>query len=865
MRSWPKLKVLLSKEKLERDMAEELHAHLEMQEAANRAAGMAPDEARCAAHRLFGHLDGIKEAARDQRGWVWLEQLVKDFRFATRSLWKSPGFTIAAVLLLALGIGGNTIVFSLVNALYLKPLPFPDPGRLVDLDETAPQWNLRYTGINYDDFTAWREQNQTFTGMAHWRTSDTNITADRRSERLSGQLVTHDLADVFGIQPVLGRMFRTDEELRNGPKVALIGHHIWKEWFGGDPAVIGKTLLIDAEACEIIGVLPSTAVLPSRAAYWIPLDSKPGGYGGGSVGRLKPGVTINQAAADLLRIHRARIPESKENAITSPTVQPLANRYLGEGRIVAVVLLAAVVVLLLIAGANVAGLMLARTLGRAPELGLRAALGASRLQIVRQIMTESCVLTLLGGLAGVLLGRWLLAGYLSVLVAQMPAWISVEMDLRFLAFIGLLLGLCATAAGLVPARHFLGRLDLRSVLGSGTHQVTPPASRVRSLRLLVVAELGLAMVLLLVAGFLGRAFLRVQGTDPGLRPDHLLIYGLALPETKYRDETARIAFIQQHLDRLRALPEVESASASTVLPFTGSHWGVFFEPEGGRPGGADAQLPVVLTRSTFSRYFETMGIPLVAGHSFAEHDAWGAVINETLAKMFWPGQQAVGKHLRTVGPGSPWIEVIGVARDVRHYGLEAEVRPGVYVPYRFAAQAAVGIVVRTKGDPTALTPTVHALLQEQDATVCPSAMNTMETLIRQSLFLRRMYSAMTATFALIAAAMAAAGLYGIIVYIVGQRLHEFGIRLALGAQARDLRRLVVRDGLVLAAAGIGAGLVGGILAAAAMRALLMGVNPLDPLVVFGITALLIAIVLAACLIPARRATRLDLVEVLRAE
>jgi predicted permease len=866
MRIWSQFRSLFLKRQLEADMAEEMRAHLEMQEAANRAAGMAPDEARHAARRQFGGVDQIKEQARDQRGWVWLEQLTKDLRFAVRTLARSPGFSAVAIVLLALGIGGNTIVFSLVNGLYFRPLPFPEPDRLVDLDETAAQWNLRYTGINYDDFTAWRAQNQTFVGMAHWRNGQFNVATGQRSERLEGRSVTHDLADVFGLQPVLGRMFRADEELRGRSKIALIGHHIWKEWFGGDPAVIGKTLLIDAEAYEIIGVLPATAVLPSRAAFWIPFESKPGSYGGGSIGRLKPGVEVEQAAADLLRIHRARIPESKDNAITSPTVQPVGDRYLGDGRIVAVVLLGAVVILLLIAGANVAGLMLARTLGRAPELGLRAALGASRLQILRQILAESLVLTLVGGAAGVLLGRWLLAGYLSVLVAQLPAWVSVEMDLHFLVFVGLLLGLCAATAGLVPARHILGRLDLRSVLGSGNHQVTPPASRVRSLRILVVAELSLAMVLLLVAGFLGRAFLRVERTDPGLRADHVLIYGISLPEAKYRDEAARIAFFQEHLNRLRALPEVDSASASTTLPFTGEHWGVFFEPEGGRPGGPGAKLPVVLTRATFSQYFEVMGIPLVAGHSFREAEGpRGIIVNETLARLFWPGQPAVGKHLRTVGPGAPWIEVIGVAHDVRHYGLETEVRPGVYVPYRFAVQTVVGVVIRTKGDPTSLAPTVRALLRQQDATMSPSAMTTMEALIRQSLFVRRMYSVMTVIFALIAAAMAAAGLYGIIAYTVGQRLHEFGIRLALGARADDLRRLVVREGLVLAFVGIGAGLVGGVLAAVAMRSLLMGITPLDPLVVICVTSLLLAIVLTACLIPARRATRLDLVEVLRAE
>jgi len=866
MKIWPKFKSLFSRRHFEADLATELRAHLELQEAANRAAGMSSQEAHYAARRQFGHLDGVKETVRDQRVWVCLESFLKDFRFAVRTLARAPGFTLAAVVLLALGIGGNTVVFSLVNACYLKPLPFPEPEQLVDLDETAPQWNLRYTGINYDDFAAWRSQNQTFAGMAHWREGDFNVATEHRSERLSGQQVTHDLAEVFGIQPVLGRMFRADEELREGAKVALIGHHLWREWFGSDPAVIGKSLMIDSEPYEIIGVLPAAAAFPSRAAFWIPLYSKPGNYGGGGVGRLKPGVTVGQAAADLLRIHRSRLPEAKENAITSPVVQPVLDRYLGDGRIVAIVLLGAVTVLFLIAAANVAGLMLARTLSRAPELSMRTALGASRLRITRQIVAESLVLALLGGGAGVLLGRWLLAGALAPVVAQMPAWVTLDLDLRFMAFIGALLGVCTVTAALVPARHILTRLDLRTVLGSGGHQVTPPASRLGSLRMLVLAELALATMLLLVAGGLGRAFLRVNQIDPGLQSDHLLVYGLALPESKYRDDTSRVAFLQHHLDRLRAVPGVALASASTALPFTHSHWGNFFEPEGDRPGGPNAQLPVVLTHATFPQYFETMKIPLVAGRFFQESDGGnGVIINETLARLFWPGQSAVGKRIRTTGGNSPWLEVTGVAHDVRHYGLEAEIRPAVYLPYRFAAQAGVGIVVRTKGDPATFAPLIRTLLREQEATLSPSAINTMDDLIRQSLFIRRLYSAMTAAFALVAAAMAAAGLYGVIAYVVGQRMHEFGIRLALGAQARDLYRLVVNQGLALAAMGIGLGLVGGILAATAMRTLLLGVHPLDPLVLLGIIALLIAIVLTACLIPARRATRVDILDVLRAE
>ncbi len=863
---WSKLRSLWQRHEVKREIDEELRFHIDARTQANIAAGISPEDAAREARKRFGNWQSVREECRDTKGSSFGETTFRDVRFGLRRLGKDKGFTAVAVFILALGIGGNTVVFSLVNGLFLKPLPFPHPERLVNLDETAPKWNLRYTGINYDDFAAWREHNQTFAGMAMWCGDDFSLACEGTIARMPGQRVTHDLAEVFGFQPVLGRMFSADEELRGGPKVALIGHHLWKEWFGGSSEVVGKRITIDTEPYEIIGVLPATAVLPSRAAVWIPFPAKPQYYSGMAVGRLKPGVTVEQASADLLRIHRGRVSEAKNNEITSPLVQPLVQRYLGEGQIVAVVLQSAVAVLLLIACANTAGLMLARSLARAPELGVRAALGASRGQLVRQLLTESVLLAVLGAAAGVLLGRWLLKGWLAGVVNELPAWIQLEMDYRFLSFIVGVIALCAVIAGLLPARHILNRLDLRTVLGSGARQATGSTARVSLLRGLVVSEIALAMVLLLVAGFLGQAFLKVQHLDPGIRPERVLAYNVQLPEAKYRDKAAWLAFFDQHLARLRALPDVEAASASTVLPFSGQHTGNFFEPEGGLPGGPDSPTPVVLTRTSFPGYFETMGIALQAGRSFTEHDVRDVVIvNETLARQFWPNQNAVGKRMRSQGSKGPWLEVVGVAHDVRHYGLEGEIRPGVYVPFYAMPQTSVSFVVRTKGEPAALAPTVRALLREQDDTVPTAGLATMEERIRQTLFVRRMYSAMIATFALMAAAMAMVGLYGVVAYVVGQRTREFGIRLALGAQIRDLLRLVLAEGFQLAAVGIGIGMVGGILAGAALPGLLAGVSPLNPPVLLGVSALLGFVVLIACLAPARRATRVEPMEVLRSE
>ncbi len=789
---------------------------------------------------------------------------MSNLRYAFRQFAKAPGFAALAVLVLALGIAGNLLVFSFVNGLFLRQLPFPHPEQLVDLDETAPKWNLTYTGINYADFEAWREHNSTFSGMAHFRGTEFNLSAADRAGRVPGQRVTHDLADVLGIKPVLGRMFTADEELRGGPRVALLGHHIWKEWFNSATDIIGRNLTLDSETYEIIGVLPATAVLPTRSAVWVPFLSKPKQYGGMAIGRLKPGVTPQQAAADLLPIHRARIPEAKENEVTSPLVQPVLDRYVGSAKVIGGVLMGSVTILLLIACANVSGIMLARALDRSPELGIRVALGASRGHVVRQLVTESLVLAAAGAFVGFLLSQWTLDALLRRL-PDIPAWVTFDSDFRTAFFVCGIIAVCAVFAGLVPAQHVLGRINVRDILGPASQQVTASASRVVLLRALVVIEIALAAVLLILAGYLGRAFVRLQDIKPGIEPTNVLTYGVLLPEAKYRSAAARIAFFQEHLTRVRAVPGVESASVSTVLPFSGEHVGNSLEPEGGLPGGPGSKTPVVLTRNSMPGYFETMGIVIRSGRSFTDKDVKDVVVvNETLARMFWPGQDAVGKRMRGLGAKN-WLEVIGVAADVRHYGLETEVRPGVYVPFLAMPASSAGVVIRTKGDPTLIGPTIRSLLRDQDPTLPVAGLATMESRIRDSLSIRRLYSGMTAGFALIAVAMSMTGLYGVIAYVVGRRTREFGIRIALGAQTRNLLWSVLGQGARLAAIGTGLGLAGGVLAGVAASKLTLGVSVFDPVVLSGTAILLCLVIAVACWIPALRATRVNPVEALRAE
>lgn len=774
------------------------------------------------------------------------------------------------VAILALGVAGNTIIFALVNALYLRPLPFPAPGRLVDLDETAPKWNLKFTGIRYADFEEWQKQNLTFAGMAVWQHASFNLSSDDYVDRVSALRVSHDLCAVFGLKPVLGRDFGPEDDRPGAARVAILGYHTWKTRFGADAGVVGRTVVLNSQPYAIIGVLPPEGVFPTRAALWVPLVGRPEGWSFQGAGRLKAGVSVAQARSDLARLHAGLVASQRANPATSPTVMPLRDRYLGEHRIVAWVLEGSVLVVLLIACANVAGLMLARSLSRSGELGIRVALGATRVQLLRLLLAESAWLALLGGAAGVLLGIWLLHGSLAWIIEQLPPWVTVTYDLRFALFMLALLVLVATIAALVPAQQLFRHLDLRSVLAGGSRQITAGGGRARVLRGLVVAEIALALLLLVSAGLLGQAYLQLQQTNLGFATEQVLRYDIGLPGSKYPDHQSCTAFFEHHLEQLRAHPGVASASACTAIPLSGSHWGNFFEPEGAPPPAPGEQTPVILQRFAFPDYFETMSIALVSGRSFTEQDGRNeaslvAIVNETLARHFWPGQTAVGKRIRPQGSTGPWMEVIGVAQDIKHYGVDVPMRPGLYMPYRQGPQPGMTIVVRARGETATLAPAIRALLRQQDPTLLISSLASMKTVVRDSLSLRRIYSGLLAVFALVALILATAGVYGTISYVVGQRTRDVGIRLALGAQKFQIVRALLREGVLLGAIGIVLGLLSSVLAGGLLRRLMAGMNPLSPTVYVTFALLLAAVVLVACLVPAVRATRLNVMDVLRSE
>jgi putative ABC transport system permease protein len=796
---------------------------------------------------------------------------MQDIRFAFRILLKNPGFSALAIFTLALGIAGSVVIFSVFNGLFLRPLPFQESERLVNLDEVAPKWNLEYTGIAYPDFHEWRAQNQTFESMGVWQEASFNFSIKGNPERVEGGRASHDLLTTLGIQPLLGRGFTEEEDRPGGTRVALVSQGLWQRLWGGQSNVLGQALSLDSVPATIIGVLPAQIGPLDRAEVLIPLrlsvNDNNGWYLEGA-GRLKPGVTLEQARQDLTRIHKAMIPNRSVNDITSPRLTSLRERLLGDYRLVTYVLIAAVAVVWLIACANVAGLTLARGLGRSKEISIRMALGATRHSVIRQVLAESLVLSVIGGLLGVALGQSSLGALVRVLPEQFPQWLHFGMDGRFVVFCLVTTAATAMVFGLIPAVQMVSRVNLQGALQATTCKSTGSSNQRRSLNALVIGEIALALVLLVNAGLLLQAFRGLQKMDPGFRPENVLTYDLSLPRAKYTNNQ-QVAFFEEHLERVRALPGVKAASATTIVPL-GGHSGTFYEAENALPKAKDEQDPVVLYRHVFPGYAEAIGLTLLGGHFLTEQEARATnhtvvVVNEMFAKRYWPTQDAVGKRIRAPGPSNPWLTIVGVSKDEKHYGFDQPMRPGIFLPYRVDPQRRMTIVVRGLTDPQALLPAIRSLIQKTDPDLPIFQVRTMSERVKSSLWLRRSYSWLFGFFAAVALTMALAGVYGVISYAVSQRTNEIGIRMALGAQRTDVLRLVLRHGLMLAGVGTAIGLAGALALSHSMRTLLFGVSAVEPVTLFTVPLLLLVVTLIACLFPARKATRVDPMVALRYE
>jgi predicted permease len=796
-----------------------------------------------------------------------------DVRSALRSLTAQKGASLLVIVMLALGIAANVAVFSLVNGLFLKPFPFPNADRLVSINEQAPKWNLEYVGINYPDFHQWRQAQRAFEAIALYDEASFNVSDGRGAERVVGAQVTYDYATVLGVRPLVGRMFTPEEDRPNAARVVVLGERLWRERFGGDPQVVGRTIRLHSAPHTIVGVMPVATEVADGTRLWVPRRGDPNqtyqSYGGSAMGRLKPGVTIEAAEKDLQRAHEPIWQTREKGRIVSPFVRDLRAEFTRSFETATLVLSVAVALLLGVACANVASLLLARAIARRREMGIRMAMGASRLRLVRQLFVESLVLASIGGALGILIGHLAIRALLAAAPDEVPQWAEFGLDARAVLFA--LAASLATAIlfGTAPALHaFKG--DLQSAVHTTTKGTTTSPGGRRTLRLLVAAECALAALLLVSGGLLLRAYDRVRHVDPGFRTQRVLTFNVLLPEATYPDDPKRLAFWDRLSARLQQLPGVVSAGLVTCAPL-GCHWGNFYDIEGrGRPR-PDEDNPVVLNRFANASYFEAMGIRLVRGRFFDSRDGRSdgsrpVVVNETFVRTFWPGvADPIGRRLKSYGNNNPWLTVVGVAADVKHYGLEEPMRPGVYRPLAELPSDALTVVLHTGVEPESLTPAAQSLLRELDPELPLFRVRTMEQTLAQSMRVRMLYSWMLGVFAALALVLALGGTYGVSSYLVTQRRREMAIRVALGARAADIFRTVLGGSLGVVAVGVAAGAGLSMLAARQLTSLLFGVKPNDVLVVGGTVTVLLLTALVANYWPARRASHVDPMSSLRAE
>ena len=806
-----------------------------------------------------------------------MDAFLKDIRYGIRGLLKRPGFTLIAVITLALGIGANSAIFSTINALLLKPLPFPDLDRVVAIWDKAPARGVVHNEVAMANYLDLRAQNQSFEQLALYRWWSTNLTGVEPPERIQGFLVTANFLDAVGMKPIMGRNFSVEENQPGKDAVTIITHSLWQRRFGGDPNIINKTITLNSITRTVIGVMPERFNFPKGAEIYAPLAMTPelmrsrGSHSYYVIGRLKPGVSLQSAQADT-DIITARLEKQypETNTGWGANVYPIVADTVRLYDTALWVMMGVVGFVLLIACANVANLMLARASGRQKEIALRAALGASRWRIIRQLLTESVIVALLGGVLGVLVAFWgidaLRAANPGEAAKFAPGWYQLGINAPVLVFTLGLSFLSGLVFGLAPAWQ-VSKPDLNNALKEGGRQTTDRSHRLRSS--LVVFEVALSLVLLVGAGLLARSFLALLKTSPGFNPDKVLTMNLVLPGAKYKEEPQRTAFYRDLVQRVNALPGVESAAVVNYLPLGGANSSDDYLVEGA-PEPPPGQENDGRYRVCSADYFQTMGIPILKGRGFTEQDKAGAppviIVNETLAQKHWPDGDAIGKRIRFYGPldRNPWLEIVGITRDVKHE-LNLPVTPEYYLPHAQDSWNAMVLVARTKLEPGAMTAPIKQQVWAIDKDQPVFDVRTMQEVRSISVALYTFSSVMVGIFAGVALLLAAIGIYGVMAFAVTQRTHEIGIRMALGARARDVLKMVVKQGMMLALIGVAVGLAGAWALTRFMEKLLVGVQPTDLLTFSAVSFCLLVAALLACYLPARRATKVDPLTALRYE
>jgi putative ABC transport system permease protein len=878
-----RLRSLFRRNQVEKDLSEELQFHLEEKTKELVADGFSPEEARRKARREFGGLEQSKENCRDTRRVDYIQDLLQDVSFGLRTLRKNPGFTAIAVLTLALGIGANTAIFSVVDAVLLRPLPYKDPGRLLWTTLQFPKMDMHRSFVPHPTYFAWRDQNDVFSGIAATNLGRKfTLIGAGIPERIRGMGVSANFFSVLGIELARGRSFTPEEDRPGSPRAAILSYRLWQSRYAGDPGILGRPIMLDDKDYSIVGVLPASFVFPTSGTQpqvllplAAPADASSEIWFLGVIARLKPGVTLAQAEAELSLIDSHTLPLlpkffGRYIQEVHLSVVSLHDHLTGSVRAPLWTLMAAVAFILLIACANITNLQLSRGSVRAREFALRSALGAARSRLGRQLLTENMLLASMGGLVGLMSGFWGVVLLRSFAPRGLLNIQDVHIDSVALAFATAVSALAGAISGFAPMLA-LFNASLNDAIQAGRAQVTGSRSNAFLRNLLAVVEVAAAMVLLVAAGLLLKSFLRLTNVSAGFDPHNLLTAQIYLPDDKYSTAPKQTAFSSQLLERMNVLPGVHAASLSTSLPNELSsemHIGIE-----GRPAPAlnDPTASVPLD-AVSDGYFRTLGIPILSGRGFDNRDgpntANVAVVNQEFVRHFFQhGENPIGKRI-LIAAGTPdqtAVAIVGVSAAIRRVGPGDKLLPQIFQPFAQSPSTDIVVLLRTASDPRPVVSALSSQILAIDTELPLSDIATMDDLLAGETAVQRFETATVGLFAALALMLAGVGIYGVISYMVTQRTHEIGIRMALGAQRDDVLRMVLRNGMFMAGTGIATGIGGALALMRLLRSLLFQITPTDPATYSAVAVILVAVALSACYIPTRRAMRVDPMVALRYE
>ena len=889
-------KQLFSRRRLYDDLSEEIHEHLEEKIEELVASGMPRKEAAAAARREFGNVTLMEEDSRRVWRWPSIEDFFMDVRYGVRMLRKNPGFTAVAVLTLALGIGANTAVFGVVNAVLLRPLPFKQPSRLMMLFEGIPKLGFPKMGFSAPDLAVFERAQKSFESIGVYQNKYFNISGDKEPERLMSARISSSVFPMLGAEPMLGRTFTIGEDAP-GQNVVILSYGLWQRRFGADPGIIGRNLELNRQPYTVVGVMPKAFNFPLRgpqgsepAELWVPmaftateLEGWGTNYMNGVLARLRPGLAFEQASAEAASLSRSigsNYPPELTKAFQGAELKVGMNSYHEEVvksvRTLLLILMAAVVLVLLIACANVATLLISRAASRQKEVALRTTLGATRVRLLRQMLTESLLLALIGGSLGLAFAFWVKTLLLSLVPESVPLPRDIPIGGSVIVFVLAASFLTTVLFGLVPAFQ-VSAMALHGQLQETGRSGTPGRLRLRLQSFFVTVEFALALVLLIGSGLLIRSFAKLLETNPGFRPDHVLTLNIPIPSERYTQATKVRQFYEQLLDRAGNIPGVRAVGLTSDLPLNGCGT-IAIQIEGGRNAGGETPQAICQTWQV-GNFFQTLGIPLRRGRSFTLEDRIDAqpvaIVSETAGRQFWPGQDPIGKRIRW-GVYTPWQTVVGMVGDVSDEPLGQPVQLHVYRPYlqmadlffedsRFGEVRSMNLAVLSQTDPASLTSAVIGQIHSLDPNLAVAHIRTMAQVISSSVAGPRFNTLLLGVFAGVALFLAAIGIYGVMAYAITQQTHEIGIRLALGAQPRNVLQLVLRRGMRLAGVGATFGVAAALALTRLIAGLLYDVSATDPFTFSCVVILLLAIALLACYVPARRAMRVDPMVALRYE